>query len=120
MFAIGVKKNMLRYQRFLALVLPALSAYCYFVLLPLGSHFPMAIANALLNLVPGVGGWTPLSRGELIRILSPLLAVAMLGVYAVSDIAYTVITFNDCKDAAAEIETQVKEAKKEMKRRKIE
>ena len=44
----------------------------------------------------------------------------MLGVYAVSDIAYTVITFNDCKDAAAEIETQAKEAKKEMKRRKIE
>ncbi|GMI12980.1 hypothetical protein TrVE_jg4259 [Triparma verrucosa] len=108
---------MLRYQRFSAVILPAFSCYCYFILLPLGWHFPRAIANALLNLVGG--GWTYYSWRECIRILSPLLVVALLGIYALSDIAYTVITFNDCKDASAEIETQVAEAKKEMKRRKI-
>ena len=42
-----------------------------------------------------------------------------MGVFAVCDIMWVVLTFNDCKEAAAEIDVQVAEAKKEMKRRKI-
>lgn len=49
----------------------------------------------------------------------PLWALVILGLYALSTIAYNVMTFNDCPEAAAELEQQIKEAKKEMKKRGI-
>lgn len=50
---------------------------------------------------------------------APLWAVVALGVYALSTIIYNVMTFNDCPEAAKEIDENVKEAKAEMKKRKI-
>jgi len=50
---------------------------------------------------------------------APIWAIVALGIYALSTIIYNVMTFNDCPEAAKEIDEQVKEAKAEMKRRKI-
>ena len=50
---------------------------------------------------------------------APIWAIVALGIYALSTIIYKVMTFNDCPEAAKEIDEQVKEAKAEMKRRKI-
>ena len=50
---------------------------------------------------------------------APLLAIVALRVYALSTILYNVMTFNDCPEAAKEIDENVKEAKAEMKKRKI-
>ena len=50
---------------------------------------------------------------------APLWAIIALGIYALSTIIYNVMTFNDCPEAAKEIDRQVKEAKAEMKKRKV-
>ena len=50
---------------------------------------------------------------------APVWAVLLLGVYAAATIIYNVMTFNDCPEAAAELDQQIKEAKAEMKKRKI-
>lgn len=50
---------------------------------------------------------------------APAWAILLLGIYAAVTIIYNVLTFNDCPEAAAELDQQIKEAKKEMKKRKI-
>mmetsp|Transcript_28926 Transcript_28926/g.40557 ORF Transcript_28926/g.40557 Transcript_28926/m.40557 type:complete len:103 (+) Transcript_28926:68-376(+) len=50
---------------------------------------------------------------------APVLAIGMLGIYALVTILYGVITFEDCPDAVAEIDRQVKEARIELKKRGI-
>lgn len=49
----------------------------------------------------------------------PLLAVAALAVYAVSWVLYGVATFNDCGDARTELVAEIKEAKEDLRRRKV-
>mmetsp|Transcript_4546 Transcript_4546/g.11406 ORF Transcript_4546/g.11406 Transcript_4546/m.11406 type:complete len:97 (-) Transcript_4546:306-596(-) len=49
----------------------------------------------------------------------PLWCVVLLGIYAVSWIAYGVITLKDNPDSAKELEQHVKEAKADMKKRGI-
>lgn len=39
----------------------------------------------------------------------------LLKIYAVSTVLYRVFTFNDCKEAAEEIQKQILEAKKDLK-----
>ena len=50
---------------------------------------------------------------------APIWAVLLLGLYAVSSIAIGLANFKDFPEAAAEIERQVIEAKKEMTKRGI-
>lgn len=50
---------------------------------------------------------------------APVWAILVLGVYAASSVMYGVATFRDCPEAASEIELQVAEARKELKRRGI-
>lgn len=50
---------------------------------------------------------------------APIWAIGALGIYALATIMYNVMTFNDCPEAAEELEKQIKEAKAEMKKRKI-
>ena len=49
--------------------------------------------------------------------LWPLGLVVLFGIYAVSVIAYRVWTFNDCPEAAAELQGQIKEAKEDLKKK---
>ena len=50
---------------------------------------------------------------------APVWAILALGVYALGSVLYGVANFRDCPEAAAEIEQQVAQARKELKRRGI-
>ena len=47
-------------------------------------------------------------------LLAPFLALVVFAVYSVLVIAYRVVTFNDCPEAAAEIKAEIVEARKEL------
>lgn len=47
-------------------------------------------------------------------LLLPVLLVALFGVASIFIIAYRVYTFNDCEEAAEELQKQIKEAKTDL------
>ena len=49
----------------------------------------------------------------------PVVAVAAFGVYCVSVIAYRVATFNNCDEAAEELQREIKEAREDLKSKGI-
>ena len=100
---------MLRYQKWLTIIV--LYVVLYSAHLSSSPSDPYSLLTASLSTYP------PTTSS--LKTLSPLLILLALALYAVLDIAYVVLTFNDCKDAAREIEVQVKEARREMRRRKI-
>jgi hypothetical protein len=57
---------------------------------------------------------------DLLIKFAPLWAVLGLGVYAVSNLIHGVSNMSDCPDASKEIEQNVKEARKDMKKRGIQ
>ena len=110
--------KLLRYQKFIAVILPGLSLYIYYCVTTLdsfGSYFSM-IADCLLNVVPLVPPSRAVERQQIVRYLSPLIVVGLLALYAFVSISYLVIMFNDCPEAAKELEREIKEAKAELKR----
>jgi Dolichol-phosphate mannosyltransferase subunit 3 (DPM3) len=52
-------------------------------------------------------------------IFAPVWAVLVLGFYLLSLLVYGVFTYRDCPEAALELESEIKEAKIEMKRRGV-
>ncbi|XP_014243814.1 dolichol-phosphate mannosyltransferase subunit 3 [Cimex lectularius] len=48
---------------------------------------------------------------------SPVILVFSLGVYALSSVLWGVLTFNDCPDAAEELQRQIKEAKEDLRKK---
>ncbi|XP_045603343.1 dolichol-phosphate mannosyltransferase subunit 3 isoform X2 [Procambarus clarkii] len=50
-------------------------------------------------------------------LLLPVLLVALFGLVSVAIIAYRVYTFNDCQEAAQELQNQIKEAKSDLIRK---
>jgi hypothetical protein len=57
---------------------------------------------------------------DLLIQFAPVWAVLALGIYAVSNLIHGVGNMSDCPDAAKEITQNVKEARKEMKKRGIQ
>lgn len=53
---------------------------------------------------------------ELLITYMPLLAILLLGVYALTCVIYKVITFEDCNYAAKELSEEILEAKKKLKK----
>eukprot|EP00093_Oithona_nana_P003519 03519.XXX_100100_100375_1 [CDS] Oithona nana genome sequencing. len=49
--------------------------------------------------------------------LWPLLLLILFGIYSVLVICYRVATFNDCPEAADELQKQIVEAKEDLKRK---
>lgn len=92
----------------------------YQVFLTYGALF-VAVWRAALQqeeqLVETAAPYTTLAS-LLIR-FAPLWGIASLGVYALVTIVYNVLTFEDCPEAAKEIDDQVKEARAELKKRGI-
>ena len=103
---------MLRYQKWLSLILTYLSLYSFHIYsnVPTLSSLPSHIISSVTSRPPTI---------ESLLSASPLLIIVFLAAYAILDIAFVVLTFNDCKEAAREVDEQVKEAREEMKRRKI-
>lgn len=63
--------------------------------------------------------WLPdLSRDHPILVLwFPVLAVAAFGIYSVGVIAYRVASFNDCEEAARDLQKEIAEAKADLKKK---
>lgn len=61
----------------------------------------------------------PVTTTELAVRWAPLWGILALGLYALMSVIYGVLTFEDCPEAALELERQVQEARAEMKRRGI-
>lgn len=49
----------------------------------------------------------------------PLLLVALFGLYAVSTVLWRVYTFNDCEEAAKELQKEVRQAKDDLRQKGI-
>ena len=56
---------------------------------------------------------------EIVITFAPIIAIFLLGIYLLSRLIFGVLAFQDCPDAAKEIDTQIAEAKAEMKRRTV-
>lgn len=70
----------------------------------------------------GVTKIDQLASTELVRrlfIFAPFLGVVVLGLYLLVRLVLGVASYEDCAEAAAEIDAQIKEAKLELKKRKI-
>ena len=65
------------------------------------------------------GKWLPdLSRDHPILVLwSPVLGVAAFGFYSVGVIAFRVASFNDCDQAAKDLQKEIQEAKADLKKK---
>ncbi|XP_047995999.1 dolichol-phosphate mannosyltransferase subunit 3 [Leguminivora glycinivorella] len=64
-----------------------------------------------------VGGYVkhPVIEANMNLILiSPIIFVILFGLYAVTVILYRVFTFNNCEEAAKELQEEIAEAKKDL------
>ena len=48
-------------------------------------------------------------------LVSPVIFVALFGVYALAVLVYRVATFNDCEEAAKELRLEIEQAKEDLK-----
>lgn len=67
-----------------------------------------------------VGGYVkhPVIEKNMLSILvSPLVFVLLFGLYAVTVILYRVFTFNNCEEAAKELQEEIKEARLDLQER---
>lgn len=71
-------------------------------------------ALSAIQTQPNIAAW----QRKLVEYL-PVWAILLLGLYAGLSVLYGVANFRDCPEAAAEIEQQVIQARKELKRRGI-
>lgn len=47
----------------------------------------------------------------------PVYLLVVFGCYSLATVGYRVATFNDCEDAARELQAQIQEAKKDLKKK---
>lgn len=47
-------------------------------------------------------------------IISPIIFIILFGLYAVLVVLFRVLTFNNCEDAAKELQAEILEAKKDL------
>ncbi len=50
----------------------------------------------------------------------PVVSVAVFGLYCVCAIAYRVLTFNDCEEAAKQLQEEINEAKCDLAKKGVE
>jgi dolichyl-phosphate mannosyltransferase polypeptide 3 len=92
----------------------------YQIFLAYGGAFLALWYAALLNQETIVeASIFPVSTTELVVRWAPLWGIVALGLYALISVIYGLLTFEDCPEAAFELERQIQEARTEMKRRGI-
>ncbi|XP_053611732.1 dolichol-phosphate mannosyltransferase subunit 3 [Plodia interpunctella] len=70
-----------------------------------------------------VGGYVkhPLIEKNMnLVMISPLIFVILFGLYAVTVVLYRVFTFNNCEEAARELQDEIKEAKRDLREKGLE
>ena len=111
-----------RYQRFLALLIPLVSLHIFHLksIIPTVSLYPSYVLSSISTISPlPFPSSPPLDILSSFKVLSPYILLLSFALYALIDISVTVKNFNDCEDAAAEIERQVKEGRRALKERGI-
>lgn len=64
-----------------------------------------------------IGGYVkhPLIENNMnIVLVSPIIFVLLFGLYAASVVLYRVFTFNNCEEAAKELQVEIAEARKDL------
>ncbi len=74
----------------------------------------VAVVSVWYAVLTGVVAQEWSSRHPLLALYWPVAAVAVFGVYCVCVIAYRVATFNNCEEAAEELQREIKEAKEDL------
>ncbi|KAI8440558.1 hypothetical protein MSG28_001800, partial [Choristoneura fumiferana] len=78
----------------------------------------ISVASALLavwySLVGGYVKHPAIENNMNLIIVSPIIFVILFGLYAVTVILYRVFSFNNCEDAAKELQAEILEAKKDL------
>lgn len=49
----------------------------------------------------------------------PVYAIFLLGIYAICNVLYGVVTFNDCAEAREELKKEIADAKADLRRRNV-
>ena len=113
-----------RYQRFLALLTPLVSLHIFHLksIIPTLSLYPSYVLSSISIIFPLLPfpSSPPLDILSSFKVLSPYILLLSFALYALIDISVTVKNFNDCEDAAAEIDRQVKEGRRALKERGIQ
>ena len=93
----------------------------YQIFLAYGLAFSTCWYSALQNqqLLVGKIAFLPPRYSEIIIQFAPLFLIGLLGIYAIGSVIHGVLNFADCPEAAAEIERQVEEAKRELKEKGV-
>jgi dolichyl-phosphate mannosyltransferase polypeptide 3 len=73
----------------------------------------VVVAAVWLALLSGQFG--DLEGKKSLVLYSPLLALITFGLYSVAVIVYRVATFNDCEEAAAELQKHISEAREDLR-----
>ncbi len=95
---------LLRYQVFLSYGIAFIATWLYC----------WTNKNKIINTTTTTQGLT-----DIVITFAPIFAIILLGIYLLSRLILGVLAFEDCPAAAKEIDTQITEAKTEMKRRKV-
>ncbi|XP_075979364.1 dolichyl-phosphate mannosyltransferase subunit 3 [Anticarsia gemmatalis] len=64
-----------------------------------------------------IGGYVKhplIEQNMTLIIVSPIIFVFLFGLYAATVVLYRVLTFNNCEEAAKELQEEIKEAKKDL------
>lgn len=64
-----------------------------------------------------IGGYVKhpwIEKNMTLILISPVVFVMLFGLYAVTVILYRVFTFNDCEEAAKELQEEIKEARQDL------
>ncbi|XP_021194249.2 dolichol-phosphate mannosyltransferase subunit 3 [Helicoverpa armigera] len=64
-----------------------------------------------------VGGYVKhpmIEKNMMLILVSPIIFVILFGLYAITVILYRVFTFNNCEEAAKELQEEIKEARRDL------
>ncbi|KAF9424539.1 hypothetical protein HW555_000350 [Spodoptera exigua] len=66
------------------------------------------------SLVAGYVKHPMIEKNMTLILVSPVIFVLLFGLYAVTVILYRVFTFNNCEEAAKELQEEIKEARRDL------
>lgn len=81
--------------------------------------FAVAFGSAWYYALSHRRDWSLSEESSLAILLAPVIAIVALGVYLLSRLVWGVLSYEDFPEASKEIEGQIEEAKKELRKRKI-
>ncbi|XP_013183875.1 dolichol-phosphate mannosyltransferase subunit 3 [Amyelois transitella] len=79
-----------------------------------------AIFAVWYSLIAGYVKHPVLDKNMNLIMISPIIFIILFGLYALTVVLYRVFTFNNCEEAAKELQEQIQEAKRDLREKGIE